>query len=404
MAKEKYISMKKNINGFSFANLGLFTGFADGVYNAVYSLAILGIFTIFLGENSASAAVGVYVGIYSVFCMLIGLFSNELLRWFPKSRLLYAAMLGLCVCYAAMSMSVQPLTFIVLDYTSGIASTLVWILIPLFMADFSKDIGMAKLNTRYHLWVNIGALVAPMFAMTIVSYFNGNYRMPFLAAAMIYLGGVLVFKHFRIVQQDKVIKKINPRRTMKFLWLNTLAFFRRQGMGSAYAVNFGFYSIRAMRYLYVPIIVIERGFSDSTLGIVLTLGILPYIILDLFMGKLVRKFGVRFFLTIGFLSFALLSFLATFFDGYALLSIFVLWQISGALMEPVHDLLFFDETKKVEQDRFYGIFRTAANLPNVVAPMLGALCIFMTKNTASVWFVTTVICVITTVILWRRKK
>ena len=41
MAKDKYISGRGSISGFSFANLGIFTGFADGVYNAVYSLVIL---------------------------------------------------------------------------------------------------------------------------------------------------------------------------------------------------------------------------------------------------------------------------------------------------------------------------------------------------------------------------
>ena len=55
MAKDKYISVKNGVSGFSFANLGLFTGFADGIYNAVYSLVLLEIF------NNNSAVVGVYV-------------------------------------------------------------------------------------------------------------------------------------------------------------------------------------------------------------------------------------------------------------------------------------------------------------------------------------------------------
>ena len=42
MARDKYISVKQGISGFSFANLGLFTGFADGIYNAVYSLVLIG--------------------------------------------------------------------------------------------------------------------------------------------------------------------------------------------------------------------------------------------------------------------------------------------------------------------------------------------------------------------------
>ena len=56
MARERYISVNDKVNGFSFAKLGLFTGFADGVYNAVYSLVILEIFR-------SSCAVGIYAAL-----------------------------------------------------------------------------------------------------------------------------------------------------------------------------------------------------------------------------------------------------------------------------------------------------------------------------------------------------
>ena len=117
MAREKYISVGKKVNGFSFANLGLFTGFADGIYNAVYSLVILEIF-----RNSA--VVGIYVAIYSVFCFLVGLFANEIFRQFSKVRVFYFAMLMIAICYAMMSFSILPRTFIILDYTTGFAITL----------------------------------------------------------------------------------------------------------------------------------------------------------------------------------------------------------------------------------------------------------------------------------------
>lgn len=404
MAKEKYIAINENVDGYSFANLGLFTGFATGVYNAVYSLVILGIFTgIFGDEKLASSVVGVYVAMYSVFCMMVGLFSKELLRWFSKARLLACAFLLTAVCYSMMSFSVKPATFFALDYVSGIGSTIVLILIPLFMADFSKNIGMAKLNARYHLWVNIGCLVAPLFALNIAEWF-GNYRIPFLASAMIYAGGLLFFRRFGIVQQEKEIKKVSPRRTIKALWINTLAFFRCPGMPRAYCVNFGYYALYAMRILYVPIIVIEQGFSASVLGWVLTLGILPYIIFDLFIGNWVKRLGSKLLMSIGLLSFSVLALCATVVHGWGLLAIFVLWQISGAFMEPVHDLLFFDNTRKSEQDRFYGVFRTTSYLPNVIAPMLGALCIAITGSTSSVWYVSVVVGVFTLFVLLSKKR
>lgn len=394
MAKDKYLSVRNSVSGFSFANLGLFTGFADGIYNAVYSLVILEIFR-------SSAIVGLYVALYAAFCMIVGLFANELFRQFSKVRVFYFSMLMLAVCYAMMSFSIRPSTFIILDYTTGIALTLTTMLIPLFMSDFSRGIGMARLNSRYHLWLNIGALFAPTIAMAIAD--GAGNRAAFFASAVIYLAGWMFFKYFKIVQQDKQIKPVSPRRTARALWRNAVAFFKKPGMTSAYIVNFGYYSLRAMRYLYVPIVVIENGFSNDALGWVLTLGIVPYLLLSEAMARLVRRFGKQIWLLSGLLSFAGLSVLATFVTGYPLLVIFVAWQVSGALMESVHDLLFFDNTKKSEQTRFYGVFRTSVNLPNVIAPMLGAACITIFGGTSAVWVVTAVIGTISALVLVAKK-
>lgn len=403
MSREKYISMKKNVTGFSFANLGLFSGFGAGVVNAVYSLTLLGIFELFFSEKVASGAVGIYAALYALFACVVGVFSAEILHWFTKTRLLYITMATLGACYAMMSFSVKPFTFIALDYVAQAALTLINILLPLFISDFSKGIGMEKLNARFHLWTNVGALIAPVFAMTVVSHFAGNYRTPFLAAGMIYFSGLLFFKHFGIVQQEKVLKHVKMKKMVRALRIGMKSFFARSGMLRAYMVNFGFYALRAMRLLYVPIVVIENGFSNETLGIVLSLGILPYIIIESFIGKLIKKYGVRLWLTLGFLLFALCSFFATFASGDSLLLIFILWQIPGAFMEASHDLLFFNGMPRREQARFYGIFRTSVNVPSVVAPILGAACIAIFGTTAAVWLITGVVGILSTIILWSKR-
>ncbi len=394
MAKDKYISGRGFISGFSFANMGIFTGFADGIYNAVYSLVILEIF-------KSSAIVGIYVAIYSVFCVLVGLFANEIFRIFSKVKVFYFALLMLVVCYAMMGFSVLPRTFIVLDYTSGFAITLTAMLIPLFMSDFSGDTGMAKLNSRYHLWVNVGALLAPMLAVMVATRF-GN-RSAFFLSSAIYMAAWLFFKYLRLSQEDKQIKPVNPRRTVRSLMRNAVLFFRTPGMLRAYAVNFGYYSLRAMRYLYVPIVVIENGFSKDTLGLVLTLGIIPYLLLSDLMARLVRRFGKRIWLVLGFGSFAAFSAWASVATGFPVLAIFVLWQISGAFMEPVHDLLFFDNTPKSQQSRFYGVFRTSVNFPNVIAPVVGAACITVFGATSAVWLVTFAVGVLSVGVLMAKK-
>ena len=403
MGREKYLAMRQNVTGFSFTNLGLFTGFASSVVSAVYSLVLFEIFKLFFSEELASSAVGIYAAIIAVFSMFVGLFSTEILHWFTKTRLLGIALSFLGACYCMMSFSVKPGTFISLDFMAHFALTIVNILLPLFMSDFSKGIGMEKLNARYLLWVNIGALVAPIFAMSIVSFFGGNYRMPLLAAGMVYLSGLLFFKHFGIVQQDKVIKRVNMRKTFRALRITALAFFKKDGMTRAYVVNFGYYALRAMRILYVPIVVIENGFSSETLGIVLSLGILPFIIVESFIGKLIKKYGVKIWLTIGFISFSAFSILATFSSGYFLLSLFVLWQISSAFMEACHDLLFFNDMPKQSQSKYYGVFRTSVNFPSVLTPILGGICIAIFNSTSAVWLITAVMGVLSTIVLWSRR-
>lgn len=403
MAREKYLSMRKNVNGFSFTNLGLFTGFGSSVVAAVYSLVLFEIFKLFFNEELASSAVGIYAAIIAVFSMFVGLFSTEILHWFTKSKLLGIVLSFLGACYCMMSFSVKPGTFITLDFMAQFALTILNILLPLFMSDFSKGVGMEKLNARYLLWVNIGAFIAPMFAMTVVTFFNGNYRMPLMAAGLVYLSGLLFFKHFGIVQQDKIVKRVNMRRTFRALRITALHFFKQPGMLRAYTVNFGYYALRAMRLLYVPIVVIENGFSSETLGVVLSLGIIPFIIVESFIGRLIKRYGVKIWLTIGFISFSVFSVFATFASGYALLSLFVLWQISGAFMEACHDLLFFNDMPKEHQSKYYGIFRTSVNFPSVIAPILGGICIAVFNSTSAVWLITAVTGVLSTIVLWSRK-
>jgi len=121
------------------------------------------------------------------------------------------------------------------------------------------------------------------------------------------------------------------------------------------------------------------------------------------MGRVVRRFGKTIWLVLGFGSFAVLSAIATVVTGVPLLVIFVAWQVSGALMESVHDLLFFDGTTKSQQTKYYGVFRTSVNLPSILVPGVGAAIIAMFGTTAAVWGITTVIGIMGILVLVARK-
>lgn len=395
MAKDKYLSIKSFVNGFSFANLGLFTGFAGGAVGSVYSLVLLDIF-----KNSG--AIGIYISIYSLFCMFVSLFANEIFKYISKAKIFYSALLALSIGHFLLGFSIKPETFISIDYICGIAGVFIGILIPLFMVDFSKDVGIARLNARYYLWINIGALIAPGVSMLIASYFDN--KSVFFATSFVYLVCLFVFKFFGIIQEDKKVKNINTKSTIKSLIKNVVSFFYHPNLVSSYFINFGYYALYTIRNLYVPISVIENGFSKGTLGVILTIGILPYILMSEFVGKIARKKGIKLPMFIGFVSFGIFAFLASIVKGWSLLIIFVLWRFSGAIMEPVHDLFFFESVKSNAKAKYYGIFKTARNLTSFIIPVLTSVFIFILGGTQGVWIAATIISFISALIVLYKSN
>ena len=399
MKTEVYISTKSWVNGVSFANLGLFTGFGSGIIGAVYSLILLEIL-------KSSALVGVYSAAYNAFGLVVALFFGEFLRVFSKAKLFYGCLVAVMVSYVMMGFSIKPGTFVALDLFVQVPLVLIGTLIPLFMTDFAGADGYAKLNGRYHLWLNAGALFAPMIAVAIAGLFG--IRSAFMASAAMYLLCWLLFKHYRVVQEDKKIPKLNPARTIRSVWRETVRYFSHPPFARAYAVNFGYYALKSLRLLYMPIIVIESGFSKDALGLVLTLGILPYVILSEPIGRVAKRYGpiaTKIGLAFGFLAFSACAFALFFADGMTMLSLFVLWQVFGAVQEALHDLVFFDVAKKSERARFYGIFNTSTNMPKFVTPLIGAAFIVAFGKTSAAWLATGIIGILSTIVLlYGRKK
>jgi len=397
MKKSNYISIKDNVTGFSFANLGIFTGFGGGLVATVYSLVLLDI----LGSG---AMVGLYSSIYNVFGFLVALFFGEFMRIISKSKLFYSSLLSVAIIFFMMGFDILPRTFITLDFFSLIPMTFIATLIPLFLAEFAGKNGIANLNGRYILWLNVGWLFAPVIAMMIADL--AGLRSVFIFASFVYFLALFIFKRYGIIEIDKKIPKVTPKKTIRSICRETNSYFSNKAYARAYIVNFGFFALRTLRALYVPIVVFEAGFSKDTLGLILTIGIIPYIILAEPVGRLAKKYGQYMTnggMAFGFIIYAICSFLAYFVGGSLMLCLFVIWQIPGAIKEALHDLVFFDVAKGNDKTRFFGIFNTSKNLPRIFTPLVATLFILMFGSTNAVWLLSGIIACASTVALLYKK-
>ena len=383
--------MKKSVNGFSFANLGLFYGFGGSVISAIYSLVLMDIF-----QNSS--IVGLYNSLSYGFVMLLALSTGEFFRRFTKTRIFYVSILTVCAIAFMMAFSIKPITFIILDQLSWLPWLLIGYSIPLFLSDFSKKAGMDRLNGRYYTWLNIGSAVAPIVAMFFAERF-GNRSAYFVVSAVMMIG-FLYFGTYHLVSQDKPVKKLIPKKTMHSIVNNVHLYFRNPNLRKAYLINCGYYALSIISSIYLPIIIVgENGFSKEILGYVLAASTVPYIIMATIMPIIARKIGKKACISTGFLVFAALAIIALFVRGYALLGIFVIWNFAIAMVEPLRDLLFFESVSKSDASRFIGIFNTGDNVPKFIFPMICAAVIAMTGMTSLVWVVAAAVAVLSALVM-----
>ncbi len=386
---EKYLSVKKTINGYSFANMGIFMGLAAGVYGASYSLVLLELL------NGNSALVSIYVALYSFFCLLVSLIPNEVLKYFTKSQVFHFSLLVAGIGFCMMGLSIKVGTFIALDYMTGLAAVFTGVLTPLFMSDFStKKTGITELRSRFNVWANIGIFAGPMLAMYIAERFGDNYRLGFVIAGICYLICWMDFRYFRIVQADKKKMTPNAKRNFKSLMRSIKVFFSKHKLRMSYINSICYFILVSIRALYVPIVMVERGFSPTQLGIVLSIGVLPYIFSNMFVVTLIRRFGKRALMNFGLITFGLFALWAVFASNFMLPIIFILWQVSAAIMAPVRDLSFFDAVKKSERPKFLGIYTTANTLSKFIAPLMCAGIIFLFRDTYFVWLFAVFACLV----------
>ncbi|MGI5845756.1 MAG: MFS transporter [Alphaproteobacteria bacterium] len=390
MSSEKYVSMKKSVNGFSFANLGFFYGFGNAIINAVYSLVLFDIF-----QNSS--IVGVYTSLSYGLVTLLALSTGEFFRRFTKTRIFYVSILTAGIFAFMMAFSIKPVTFIVLDQLSRLPWLLIGYSIPLFLADFSKDVGMNRLSGRYYTWLNIGAALAPIIAMFFAENF-GNRSAYFVTSAVMFIG-FLYYGSYHLVSQEKPVKKLIPKRTVRSILNNVRLFFKNSNLRKAYLINCGYFASTIISSIYIPIIIVgENGFSKEVLGYLLAACTLPYIFMATIMPIITKKIDKKICIAAGFLISAVLAVFASFVKGYALLGIFVAWDFARAMIEPLRDLLFFESVNKFNTSRLIGVYKTGNNVPRFIFPMVCAGVIAITGVTSLVWIVSAIVAVISAIV------
>lgn len=361
---EKIRTPHKSKEGRIFSWLALLIGFAVSL--------IIPIFPNFVKSVvHTDEAVSVFFSAMALMTLLAGFLSAIIFKKLQRTFVMKASFISLAVIYFMLIFVVRITELSILTTIKSWFELLAVITLSLFVRDFanSKDFGAEE--GRYFKFQNIGYLIGPLIGGFLASQFG--YEIVFILAAGTVLGGFLYFYNHHVIKESIAIINMKKTSTIK-LFDNIKNYFSDRNRVKAYFISFSLMSWIIVKRLYLPLYVVASGYLSSVTGVILSLGIIPFIILEEKIGKYADEKGIRIPISAGFFIIAT-CLLLVFISPFPILNfiIIILASIGAAFIEPVQEYYLLKNTPKEQEEDLYGIYSTSVTVSSFLTPIIGAL-------------------------------
>ena len=213
--------------------------------------------------------------------------------------------------------------------------------LDIFIEDFSKNSAIGSLRGFYLMIINFAWVIAQMISGSIIakSSFQGIYLFSSIFMILVLLIFILFLRNFK----DPEYKKVSILKTIR-------SFIQNKHISKIYFINLILKFFYSWMVIYTPIYLHEYlNFNWNEIGIIFSIMLLPFILLDFPLGKLSDKIGEKKMLIAGFVIIILSVLVIPFI--YA--SIFWLWalvlfmtRVGAATIEVMSESYFFKVINK----------------------------------------------------------
>ena len=315
-----------------------------------------------------------YVGILYTLAFLLTFLllmeSSVILKNFGNRRLiltfLVVNMISLVGLITSHNSYVIGTSFVLFSMTN----TLVFFCIDIFIEHFGTTKTIGKTRGTYLTILNIAWVLSPIFSSFLITK-EGGYRtiyiIAFLMVALMTFGLVFATKSFK----DKTYTRTPFLETFKYLKINSHMF-------AIMVINFLLQFFYVWMIIYTPIYFFNHlGFNWSQIGIMFTIMLVPFVILEFPIGIFIDKYNTnkKSLLYVGFaiiISFtALISFVTTL--SIAMWSIILfMTRVGASIIESTTEIYFFTNVKE-EDANVLGAYRDMTPISYIVAPIIATL-------------------------------
>lgn len=251
----------------------------------------------------------------------------------------------------------------------------------IFIEDFSKSSSIGRIRGFYLMIINSAWVIAQLISGSIIakSSFKGIYL--FSAGFMVLFS--VIFILFLRDFKDPKYKKISILKTIKF-------FVQNKNISKIYLINFILKIFYAWMVIYTPIYLHEYlNFGWNKIGIIFSIMLLPFVILDYPLGKWSDKIGERKMLITGFLINILFILIIPFISEPKIwIWAIILFgtRVGAATIEAMSEIYFF---KKIHAENSGAIsfFRNTFPLAYIIAPLLAVPILLLVPSFEYLFFV-----------------
>ena len=229
----------------------------------------------------------------------------------------------------------------------------------LFIREYSSINSIGRTEGQYFTILNIGFLIGPLLGGLLAS--ASSYNTVFIISAILKVILALI-----LFMEPLKEREIVQKQKMRFL-----DYIKNKQLLLLYVLNFGLVIWFITLYTFLPLYISENGFSEKTIGYLLSAAVIPLILLEIPVGKFADKYGFKNYMFIGFLIMGLLMLNTYFTSAIATIIIIIIATSGAAFVEPLVEAYFFKQARKKENEEgLYPIYKTSTDLSQIIFPII----------------------------------
>ncbi|MCK4635435.1 MAG: MFS transporter [Candidatus Moranbacteria bacterium] len=248
-----------------------------------------------------------------------------------------------------------------------IFDVLAWTILSMILESCSIDKDSGKIYGFNFTLFNAGFIIAPIISTNLLDKFgfNGVFSLVIIMNTIIFL--IAFFK----------IKQVNHRYTQK---INFKALFKklsvRKDILNIFLVSISLRFFYALMVIYTPLYLLNKGLDWSQIGVIFTIMLIPFILIQYPAGLLAdKKFGEKEIIFISFIIMGVATIIFYLTDSVEVttLAIILLFsRIGAALIEILQSSYFY---KRIDGNdiEMISFFQTAKPIAYILAPAISSI-------------------------------